>query len=83
MLAEPVPLQLRNAPTKLMEDLHYGEGYKYAHDTSEKLTRMTCLPQNLSGRHYYRPTSQGAEAYVKDRLEAIEKWKCEGTQKGE
>ena len=83
MLAEPVPLQLRNAPTKLMEDLHYGEGYEYAHDTSEKLTRMTCLPQNLSGRHYYRPTSQGAEAYVKDRLEAIEKWKCEGTQKGE
>lgn len=83
MLAEPVPLQLRNAPTKLMEDLHYGEGYEYAHDTSEKLTRMTCLPQNLSGRHYYRPTSQGAEAYVKDRLEAIEKWKCKGIEKGE
>lgn len=75
MLAEPVPLQLRNAPTKLMEDLHYGEGYEYAHNTEDKLTRMSCMPENLAGRHYYRPTTQGAEAAVKAKLEAIEKWK--------
>lgn len=75
MLAEPVPLQLRNAPTKLMEDLHYGEGYEYAHNTEDKLTRMSCMPENLAGRHYYRPTTQGAEATVKAKLEAIEKWK--------
>lgn len=75
MLAEPVPLQLRNAPTKLMADLHYGEGYEYAHDTKEKLTRMSCMPEALQNRHYYRPTTQGAEAAVKEKLEAIEKWK--------
>lgn len=75
MLAEPVPLQLRNAPTKLMADLHYGKGYEYAHDTKEKLTRMSCMPEALQNRHYYRPTTQGAEAAVKEKLEAIEKWK--------
>ena len=76
-LAEPVPLQLRNAPTKLMEDLHYGEGYEYAHNTEEKLTRMSCLPEALQERAYYRPTAQGAEAAAKERLEQIKKWKQE------
>ena len=75
MIAEPVPLQLRNAPTKLMEDLHYGEGYMYAHDSEEKLTRMSCMPESLQNRHYYHPTTQGAEAAVKEKLEAIAKWK--------
>ena len=75
MLAEPVPLQLRNAPTKLMEELHYGEGYEYAHNTEEKLTHMSCMPDSLQDRRYYRPTTQGAEAAVKEKLEAIEKWK--------
>ena len=72
---EPVPLQIRNAPTKLMADLHYGEGYQYAHDTEEKLTKMTCLPDSLSDRRYYRPVGQGREKTIKERLEEIIKWK--------
>ena len=75
MLAEPVPLQLRNAPTQLMKDLHYGEGYQYAHDTSEKLTHMECMPKSLAHRNYYRPTGQGEEAAAKKRLEDINNWK--------
>jgi len=75
--AEPVPLILRNAPTKLMEELHYGEGYQYAHDTEEKLTRMECLPESMKGSRYYYPTEQGAEAKVRERLEAIVAWKQE------
>ena len=74
-LAEPVPLQLRNAPTRLMEELHYGEGYQYAHDTEEKITTLQCLPDSLEGREYYRPTTQGTEARVKERLERIKEWK--------
>ena len=80
MLAEPVPLHIRNAPTKLMKDLHYGEGYQYAHDYEERLTTMQCLPDSLLGRKYYRPTKQGKEARVKERLEQIEKWKQEHRQ---
>ena len=57
--AEPVPLQLRNAPTRLMKDLEYGKDYEYAHDTEEKLTRMECLPESLAGTVYYHPTDQG------------------------
>ncbi len=73
--AEPVPLWLRNAPTKLMEELNYGAGYQYAHDTEEKLTRMECLPESMRGCRYYEPTEQGDEAVVKERLEQIQKWK--------
>ena len=73
--AEPVPLQIRNAPTKLMEELHYGEGYEYAHNTEEKLTRMQCMPDSLKDRAYYRPAGQGAEASIKERLEYIKTWK--------
>ena len=72
MLAEPVPLQIRNAPTKLMRDLDYGKGYQYAHDTAEKLTSMQCLPDSLAGRNYYRPTGQGMEAEAKEKMERIE-----------
>lgn len=75
MLVEPVPLTIRNAPTGLMKDLHYGDGYVYAHDTKEKIARMQCLPDSLEGREYYRPTDQGAEEPVKGRLEEIRKWK--------
>jgi putative ATPase len=75
MLAEPVPLQIRNAPTKLMKDLHYGEGYRYAHDYEDKLTTMECLPESLRGRKYYEPTAQGSEARIKERLAQIEAWK--------
>ena len=78
--AEPVPLQIRNAPTKLMEDLHYGEGYEYAHDTKEKLTRMQCMPDSLVDREYYRPTTQGAEGEVKKRLMEIKTWKEKGRE---
>ena len=74
-IAEPVPLQLRNAPTKLMAELHYGEGYQYAHDTEEKITTLQCLPDALEGKRYYIPTTQGSEAKVKERLELIREWK--------
>lgn len=73
--AEPVPLWLRNAPTKLMEELKYGEGYQYAHNTEEKLTGMECLPESMRGCRYYEPTTQGDEADVKVRLEEIRAWK--------
>ena len=74
MLAEPVPLHLRNAPTKLMQELNYGKGYQYAHDTSDKLTNMQCLPETLKDRRYYRPTEQGSEARVKQRMQQIRQW---------
>lgn len=73
--AEPVPLQICNAPTELMKDLHYGEGYIYAHDTKDKLSRMQCLPDSLQGRRYYHPTEQGQEKQAKERLEEILQWK--------
>ncbi|WP_368975279.1 replication-associated recombination protein A [Caldifermentibacillus hisashii] len=71
---EPVPLHLRNAPTKLMKDLNYGKGYKYAHDTEEKLTTMQTMPDSLAGHEYYHPTNQGSEARFKQRLEEISEW---------
>ncbi len=71
MLAEPVPLVIRNAPTKLMKELEYGKGYQYAHDTEDKLTDMQCLPDSLLGREYYRPTEEGVEARFKARLQEI------------
>lgn len=75
MLAEPVPLTLRNAPTRLMKELEYGKGYQYAHDAEDKLTDMQCLPDSLAGREYYRPTQEGAEARVSARLAEIKEWK--------
>lgn len=74
-IAEPVPLHIRNAPTKLMEELHYGEGYVYAHDSEDKLTHMECMPEALKGRRYYRPTTQGKEGETKKKLEAIRQWR--------
>ena len=79
-LAEPVPLQIRNAPTKLMKELDYGKGYVYAHDTEEKIADMECLPDSLRGREYYHPGDQGFEPRFKERYESIKKWR-EG-QKG-
>lgn len=75
MLTEPVPLQIRNGVTGLMRELHYGEGYQYAHDTEEKLTRMQCLPESLQGKKYYEPTGEGQEAKIKEKLEQIEKFR--------
>ncbi len=74
-LAEPVPLVIRNAPTKLMKELDYGKGYKYAHDYEEKMTDMQCLPDSLSGREYYIPTEEGVENKFKARLDGIKEWK--------
>lgn len=70
-IAEPVPLHLRNAATGLMSHLGYGKGYQYAHDAEEKVTDMPCLPEGLLGRRYYRPTDQGFEARIAQRLEEI------------
>ncbi len=75
MLSEPVPLVIRNAPTKLMKELDYGKGYIYAHDTEDKLSAMQCLPDSLLGREYYRPTEEGREGAFKERLEEIKAWK--------
>lgn len=75
MLSEPVPLVIRNAPTRLMKELDYGKGYQYAHDTADKLTDMQCLPDSLEGREYYHPTEQGSESKYKARLAQIKTWK--------
>ncbi len=64
----PVPLHIRNAPTRLMRELDYGKGYRYAHDDSEGLVDQEHLPDELSGKKYYHPTNRGYEALVKDRL---------------
>lgn len=68
-LAEPVPLHLRNAPTRLMRALDYGKGYEYAHDDPEGTTAMTCLPPALEGRTYYTPPDRGFEKEIRRRLE--------------
>jgi len=70
-MAEPVPLNIRNAPTRLMKDLDYGKGYTYAHDTEEKIARMSCLPDALKDRRYYTPAGLGREANMKARLAAV------------
>ena len=67
--AEPVPLHLRNAPTKLMKELDYGKGYRYAHDEADAVADMDCLPQNLHGRRFYEPTERGFEKEIKRRLD--------------
>ena len=71
--AEPVPLHLRNAPTRLMKGLGYGKGYQYAHDLESKVADMQCLPDNLRGRVYYQPTNEGIEKRIRDRMEEIKR----------
>jgi putative ATPase len=73
--ADPVPLHLRNAVTGLMKNIGYGEGYKYAHNFDEKVTDMSCLPDNLASRTYYQPTDQGFEQRLRARLDEIRKLK--------
>ena len=68
---EPVPLHLRNAPTKLMKQLDYGKGYEYAHDVEDKVADMECLPDSLRGRRYYHPTTEGREKLLAQRMEEI------------
>ncbi len=69
--AEPVPLHLRNAPTGLMKSLDYGKGYQYAHDEAGRVADMECLPESLRGRSYYRPTNEGREKLLAQRMEEI------------
>jgi putative ATPase len=76
--ADPVPLHLRNAVTGLMKNVGYGQGYKYAHDFEEKVTDMSCLPENLAGRTYYHPTDQGFEQSLRQRLTEIRNLKSRG-----
>jgi putative ATPase len=76
--ADPVPLQLRNAPTNLMKNIGYGKEYQYAHDFEGKVTDMQCLPDNLSTRTYYQPTDQGFEARLRTRMDEIRKIKSRG-----
>ena len=80
-LAEPVPMNIRNAPTRLMKDQGYGEGYKYAHDYEGHITDMECLPDSLKGKTYYHPSDQGLEVRYGQRLEQIKKWKEEQRKK--
>jgi putative ATPase len=71
--AEPVPLWLRNAPTRLMKELDYGKGYEYAHDVEGKVADMECLPPSLAGRRYYQPTNEGREKILADRMREIQR----------
>lgn len=80
-IAEPVPLVIRNAPTRLMRELDYGKGYVYAHDTEDKLSSMQCLPDSLKDRVYYSPTEEGVEGRFKARLAEIKRWKREHPDK--
>ncbi len=68
---EPVPLHLRNAPTRLMKELEYGKGYRYAHDEEGRVADMDCLPDSLRGRSYYQPTQEGREKQLAQRMEEI------------
>ncbi len=79
--ADPVPLHLRNAVTGLMKNVGYGDGYKYAHNFEDKITDMQCLPDNLAGNTYYRPTDQGFEVRLRTRMEEIRKLKVRGAGK--
>jgi putative ATPase len=77
-LAEPVPLHLRNPVTRLMRHIGYGQGYQYAHDAEEKTTAMPCLPESLRGRSYYRPTDQGFERRLRERMEELRRIQSRG-----
>ena len=68
---EPVPMQLRNAPTKAMKQWGYGEGYQHAHGSDDALNTMACLPDSLQGHEFYSPTNRGLEARIRERLAEI------------
>jgi putative ATPase len=76
--AEAVPLHLRNAPTRLMKGMGYGRGYQYAHDLESKVADMQCLPDNLRDRVYYRPTNEGIEKRIRERMEEIKRQRAGG-----
>jgi len=78
--AEPVPLHLRNAPTRLMKGLGYGRGYQYAHDLESKVADMECLPENLRGHVYYQPTNEGIEKRIRERLKEIKQQRSQAAE---
>jgi putative ATPase len=78
--ADPVPLHLRNAVTGLMKNIGYGKGYQYAHNHEDKIADMQCLPDNLAGRSWYKPTDQGFEARLRQRMTEIAKLKSGGAR---
>jgi putative ATPase len=78
--ADAVPLHLRNAPTGLMKGLGYGQGYQYAHDLDSKVADMQCLPDNLRDRVYYRPTNEGIEKRIRERLDEIKRQRSRGSE---
>ena len=80
--ADSVPLHLRNAPTRLMKGLGYGQGYQYAHDLEGKVADMQCLPDNLRDRVYYRPTNEGIEKRIRERMEEIKRQRSRGSESG-
>jgi len=80
--ADSVPLHLRNAPTSLMKGLCYGQGYQYAHDLEGKVADMQCLPDNLNGRVYYRPTNEGIEKRIRERMEEIKRQRSRASEGG-
>jgi putative ATPase len=75
-VAQPVPLHLRNAPTKLMKALDYGKGYRYAHNEADAIADMSCLPPALADRKYYQPTDRGFEQEIRRRLEEWQRMKA-------
>jgi putative ATPase len=79
-VAEPVPLQLRNAPTGLMKSIGYGKDYQYAHNFESKVADMQCLPDNLRNRVYYQPTAEGVERRIRERMEEIKKRRAQAAQ---
>jgi putative ATPase len=76
-IAEPVPMNLRNAPTRAMKEWGYGEGYQHAHNFQDAVPGMECLPESLAGRQYYFPTDRGLEKRIAERLEEIRRLKKE------
>jgi len=72
-IAEPVPMHLRNAPTRAMKEWGYGEGYQHAHNVEGGVPEMDCLPPSLTGRQYYFPTDRGLEKRIAERLAEIRK----------
>jgi putative ATPase len=81
--AEPVPLHIRNAVTQLMKKIGYGKGYQYAHDLESKVADMECLPDNLRGRQYYHPTTEGREKLLAQRMEEIRKARAQHGSRSE
>ena len=79
-VAAPVPLHLRNAPTRLMKQLDYGKGYQYAHDEPDGVADMDCLPERLQGRQFYAPTERGFEKEIKRRLDGWKELKASAGQ---